>query len=91
MVFGKVIIQQFGLRDINYGIVLICLKDLGIRITIKQLLDNLVLDLNWKTFIGISNENLWWGPSIRNSIMMSNHAQGFKHITFNTINQLKLL
>ena len=39
--------------------------------------------------IGISNENLWWGPSIRNSIMMSNHAQGFKHITFNTLNPVK--
>jgi len=42
--------------------------------------------LNWKNMsVGISNENIWWGPSIRNSIMMSNHAQGFKHITFNTI------
>lgn len=43
------------------------------------------LKLNFKKLsIGISNENLWWGPSIRNSIMLSNHAQGFKHITFNT-------
>ena len=39
--------------------------------------------------IGISNENIWWGPSIRNSIMMSNHARGFKHITFNTTKPLK--
>ena len=43
-----------------------------------------------KFFFGISNENLWWGPSIRNSIMMSNHAQGFKHITFNTNKPIKL-
>ena len=28
MVFGKVIIQKFGQKDINYGITLICLKDL---------------------------------------------------------------
>ena len=43
------------------------------------------IKLNWKSLsLGISNENIWWGPSIRNSIMMSNHAQGFKHITFNT-------
>ena len=28
MVFGKVIILKFGLKDINYGIKLICLKDL---------------------------------------------------------------
>ncbi len=34
--------------------------------------------------VGISKENLWWGPSIRNSIMMSNHAPGFKHISFNS-------
>ena len=41
--------------------------------------------LNLKGFsLGISNEHLWWGPSLRNSIMMSNHARGFKHITLNT-------
>ncbi len=46
--------------------------------------------LNWKNLsLGISNENLWWGPSLRNSIMMSNHAQGFKHITFNTTKPIK--
>ncbi len=46
--------------------------------------------LNWKSLsLGLSNENIWWGPSTRNSIMMSNHAQGFKHITFNTIKPLK--
>ncbi len=46
--------------------------------------------LNWKNLsLGISNENLWWGPSIRNSIMMSNHAEGFKHITFNTLKPVK--
>ncbi len=39
--------------------------------------------------LGLSNENIWWGPSIRNSIMMSNHAKGFKHITFNTIKPIK--
>ena len=48
--------------------------------------------LNWKNLsIGISNENIWWGPSIRNSIMMSNNARGFKHITFNSIEPLQTL
>ncbi len=43
------------------------------------------IKLNWKFLsIGISSENIWWGPSFRNGIMMSNHAQGFKHLTFNT-------
>ena len=46
--------------------------------------------LNWKGIsLGVSNENIWWGPSLRNSIMMSNHAQGFKHITFNTVKPFK--
>ncbi|MCH1612786.1 MAG: capsule assembly Wzi family protein, partial [Flavobacteriales bacterium] len=41
--------------------------------------------LNYKTLsIGLSSENIWWGPSIRNGIMLSNNAQGFNHITFNT-------
>ncbi len=34
--------------------------------------------------LGISNENLWWGPGIRNSLLMSNTAPGFKHVTLNT-------
>ena len=41
--------------------------------------------LNYKAFsFGLSSENIWWGPSIRNGIMMSNNAQGFNHITLNT-------
>jgi hypothetical protein len=34
--------------------------------------------------IGISNENLWWGPGINNSLVLSNNAPGFKHLTLNT-------
>lgn len=34
--------------------------------------------------VGLSNENLWWGPGKQNSILMSNTAQGFKHLTLNT-------
>ncbi|MCE7995832.1 MAG: capsule assembly Wzi family protein [Roseivirga sp.] len=43
----------------------------------------------WGMSLGISTENLWWGPAIRNSIMMSNNAQGFPHVTFNTSRPLK--
>lgn len=39
--------------------------------------------------LGISNENLWWGPGVRNSLMMSNSAPGFKHITLNTIKPIR--
>lgn len=34
--------------------------------------------------LGISNENLWWGPGMYNSLLMSNTAPGFLHITLNT-------
>lgn len=34
--------------------------------------------------IGLSNENLYWGPGVRGSLLMSNNASGFKHITINT-------
>jgi len=34
--------------------------------------------------LGVSNENLWWGPGIRSSLLMSNNAPGFKHLTINT-------
>lgn len=34
--------------------------------------------------LGLSNENLWWGPGKHNSILMSNTAPGFKHLTLNT-------
>lgn len=33
---------------------------------------------------GVSNEYLWWGPSKRNSLIMSNNAPGFLHFTINT-------
>ncbi len=35
--------------------------------------------------LGLSNENLWWGPGIRNSILMGNSSRGFKHVTLNTV------
>ncbi len=39
--------------------------------------------------LGVSTENLWWGPGIQNSIMMSNSAPGFLHWTFNSANPIK--
>tara|TARA_Y100001935_G_scaffold254057_1_gene261943 strand:+ start:2522 stop:4237 length:1716 start_codon:yes stop_codon:yes gene_type:complete len=58
----------------------------------KTLIGQSSIRLNFKSLsLGISNENIWWGPSIRNSIMMSNHARGFKHITFNTIKPIKTI
>lgn len=38
---------------------------------------------------GLSNENIWWGPGIRNSLILSNNAPGFKHVTLNTVRPIK--
>lgn len=38
-----------------------------------------------KVNLGISNENLWWGPGKYNSLIMSNNAPGFIHFTFNSV------
>jgi hypothetical protein len=39
--------------------------------------------------LGVSSENLWWGPGIFNSLLMSSNAPGFWHVTFNTRRPLK--
>lgn len=39
--------------------------------------------------IGLSNENLWWGPGRHNALLMTNSAPGFKHLTLNTTRPLK--
>ena len=56
----------------------------------KSLFGQSSIRLNYSGLsLGLSSENIWWGPSIRNSIMMSNQAQGFNHITFNTTRPVK--
>lgn len=56
----------------------------------KVLLGQSSIRLNYKSFsVGVSNENLWWGPGIRNSLLMSNTAPGFKHLTLNTLKPVK--
>ncbi|WP_439504219.1 capsule assembly Wzi family protein [Sediminibacterium sp.] len=46
--------------------------------------------LNTKSLsLGISTENLWWGPGQFSSLFMSNNAPGFKHVTFNTRKPIK--
>lgn len=39
--------------------------------------------------IGVSTENLWWGPGRLNSILMSNTAPGFAHLTLNTTRPIR--
>jgi hypothetical protein len=39
--------------------------------------------------LGVSTENMWWGPGIQNSLIMSNNAPGFLHATLNTTKPIK--
>lgn len=48
--------------------------------------------INFKNIeAGISTENIWWGPGVQNSIMMSNSAPGFLHWTFNSVKPIKTI
>lgn len=39
--------------------------------------------------IGVSSQNLWWGPGIQSSIVMSNNAPGFNHAFIGTKKPIK--
>ena len=39
--------------------------------------------------LGVSNENEWWGPGIRNAIVLSNNAPGFPHLFARTARPLR--
>lgn len=43
----------------------------------------------WKLSLGVSNEYLWWGPGVRNSLMLTSNAEGFQHVTLNTTSPIK--
>jgi hypothetical protein len=38
---------------------------------------------------GIATENLWWGPGVRNAIVLSNNAPGFPHAFVQTRNGVR--
>lgn len=39
--------------------------------------------------VGISNENIWWGPGENTSLIMTNNAPGFLHASIKTIRPIK--
>jgi hypothetical protein len=48
------------------------------------------ISLDYKSMsVGVSTENLWWGPGQRNSLIMSNNAPGFLHFSLNTRKPIK--
>lgn len=38
---------------------------------------------------GVSNENIWWGPGKRNSLVFTNNASGFQHYYLKTVEPIK--
>src|SRR5690606_10844178 len=44
----------------------------------------------WKLAGGVSSESLWWGPSKRGSLLLSNNAPGFWHATIHTTSPINL-
>lgn len=48
------------------------------------------VSLSFKSMsVSVSTKNLWWGPGIVNSLIMSNNAPGFPHLSLNTIKPIK--
>lgn len=39
--------------------------------------------------VGVSTENIWWGPGMHNALIMSNNAPGFAHFTINTLKPIQ--
>jgi len=46
------------------------------------------VDLN-PISVGVSTENLWWGPGLHYSLLMTNTAPGFAHLTLNTTRPIR--
>lgn len=38
----------------------------------------------WNVAAGVSTENLWWGPGVRNALIMTNSAPGIPHLFLGT-------
>ena len=51
----------------------------------RRLLGNTSVRLNAGPLsLGVSNENIWWGPTSNSPLIMGSHAPGFLHATLNT-------
>ncbi len=42
-----------------------------------------------KISMGLSNQNIWWGPGINNSLIFTNTSAGFKHLFINSRNPIE--
>ena len=56
----------------------------------RKTLGNSFVRINFsKLSLGVSNENIWWGPGQFNALIFSNNPRGFQHLTLNTTSPLK--
>lgn len=56
----------------------------------RKTLGNSFVRLNVsKLSLGVSNENIWWGPGQFNALIFSGNPRGFQHLTINTTSPLK--
>lgn len=61
----------------------------GVTPQIKFHLGQSSLKYDFKKFeVGVATENLWWGPSTRNALVMSHNARGIPHVSMNTFKPL---
>ena len=57
-----------------------------------QEMKNFNLSANIKTLsFGFSNKNMWWGPGIHNSLILSNNSYGFYNYYFETKNNNQII
>ncbi len=57
----------------------------GDKVYKRQFLGNSSVRLNAGPLsLGVSNENIWWGPTLNSPLIMGAHAPGFLHATLNT-------
>jgi len=56
----------------------------------KASISNTSLSYNHNsTKIEISNKNIWWGPGIKNALIMTNNAEGFSNINLSSSKPIK--
>ena len=61
-------------------------EQFGIKPFVKVFLGQSKIQYNFfnNYSVGISTQNLWWGPGIKNSLLMTNNAAGFLHLSLQT-------
>jgi hypothetical protein len=49
------------------------------RTVVRPGQSSLTVELPGSTVVGVGTENSWWGPGVRNALLLSNNAEGYAH------------